>query len=87
MVLSLTHPYTDCTDLESKNRIAQQTRTFHKRFKEIYGCVRCIDLLKADISTPELLTQAKANGTTKKCPMLIASAVEIVEDMLRSDPA
>ena len=83
MVLGLTHPYTDNGDMNSKNRIAQQTKAFHKRFKELYGCERCVDRLKTDISSPELLAQAKANGITKKCPMLISSAVEIVEDLLQ----
>ena len=52
------------------------------RFKERFGCERCLDLLKADISTPERMQAAKAAGSMKKCPTLIMSSVEIVEEML-----
>ena len=82
MVLGLTHPYNDCTDQARKSEIAALTREFHRRFKERFGCERCLDLLKADISTPERMQAAKAAGSMKKCPTLIMSSVEIVEEML-----
>lgn len=87
LVLSLAHPYTDCTDTAQKNRIAELTREFHRRFKAAHGCERCLDLLKADISTPEKMQAAKAAGTMNRCNHLIASAAEIVEQMLDEEKA
>ena len=83
MVLCMTHPYTDCTDLERKQQIAHLTKEFHRRFKAEFGCERCLDLLQADISDTERFKAAKASGVMKKCPVLIAAAVEIVEQILR----
>ena len=83
MVLGMTHPYTDCTDLERKQQIAHLTKEFHRRFKAEFGCERCLDLLQADISDTERFKAAKASGVMKKCPVLIAAAVEIVEQILR----
>ncbi len=87
LVLSLTHPYADCTDAAQKKRIAELTREFHRRFKAVYGCERCMDLLKADISTPEQMQAAKAAGTMKRCNDFIAFAAEIVEQMLDEEKA
>lgn len=87
MVLSMTHPYVDHTDLESKNRIARLTKEFHRRFKDAFGCERCLDLLKTDISSTEQFKAAKAAGVMKKCPVFISTAVEIVEQMLVEEQA
>ena len=82
MVLSLTHPYNDCTDLARKNEIARLTKEFHRRFKAVFGCERCLDLLQTDISSNELMKAAKAAGVMKKCPVFITAAVESVGQML-----
>ena len=85
MVLSLTHPYNDCTDLARKNEIARLTKEFHRRFKAVFGCERCLDLLQTDISSTEQFQAAKAAGVMKKCPVFITTAVEIVEQMLAEE--
>lgn len=85
MVLGMMYPYADPADAESKARIARLTREFHRRFKARFGCERCLDLLQADISTGEKMMAAKAGGKMKKCPLLIAAATEIVEEMLREE--
>ena len=85
MVLGMTHPYADCTDLERKNEIARLTKEFHRRFKAAFGCERCLDLLQADISSSEQFQAAKAAGVMKKCPVFITTAVEIVEQMLAEE--
>lgn len=85
MVLGMTHPYICSEDAESKARIARLTREFHRRFRERFGCERCLDLLQADISTGEKMMAAKAGGKMKKCPLLIAAATEITEQMLSEE--
>lgn len=85
MVLGMMYPYTDSADAESKARIARLTREFHRRFKEQFGCERCLDLLQTDISSGEKMMAAKAGGKMKKCPLLIAAAAEITEQLLQEE--
>ena len=81
----MTHAYTDCADLERKHQIARLTKEFHRRFKAEFGCERCLDLLQTDISDTERFKAAKASGVMKKCPVLITTAVELVEQILSEE--
>lgn len=85
MVLSLTHPYNNSADLDSKNRIAHLTKEFHRRFRAQFSCERCLDLLKTDISTTEQFRAAKERGVMKKCAVYITAAVAIAEQMLEEE--
>ena len=82
MVLSMTHPYTNSDDIDSKRRIALLTKEFHKRFLEKFGVLTCRELLGRDISDDTEFSAAKAAGKLGKCPTFIAGATEIVCDML-----
>ena len=65
---------------ELSNRIND---TFMKRFKEANGSYLCNDLLGVDVSTPEGVQQARDKGLfTEFCPKMVASAVEIIEEMM-----
>ena len=85
MVLSLTHPYNNSADLDSKNRIAHLTKEFHRRFRAQFSCERCLDLLKTDIATTEQFRAAKERGVMKKCAVYITAAVAIAEQMLEEE--
>ncbi len=82
MVISMTHPYTNSDDLDSKRRIAMLTKEFHKSFIEKFGVLTCRELLERDISDDAEFAAAKAAGILGKCPTFIAEATEIVCDML-----
>jgi len=85
MILSMTHPYTKKDDAESKRRIANLTREFHRRFLEKFGRLTCRELLSMDISEDAAMAAAKSSGKMSRCPDFIASAVTIVGDMLEEE--
>ena len=67
----------------SKQRTTALSKELQKRFMEKFGALRCRELLQngkkiAEESTPT----AKAMGLTKHCDIMIATAVEIVEELL-----
>lgn len=55
MALGLANPFNSADDVEAKKKIAELTKTFVKRFKEEYGCVRCLDLNRKGYSCDELI--------------------------------
>ena len=66
MALGLLNPYDNAEDAKARARIRKLSADFNRRFRENFGCIRCIDL--------------KRNG--KPCPELIAFAAELAESMI-----
>ncbi|MBN1305858.1 MAG: C_GCAxxG_C_C family protein [Anaerolineales bacterium] len=55
------------------------------RFRERHGSLLCKELLDCDISTPEGSTRAQEQGVFQNiCPALVASAAELVNEMIQS---
>ena len=67
MAIGMVKQYNDCTDLETKDKIAELTREFVARFSAKYPCLRCNDLKAKEIS----------------CPALIEDAAEIAESIIK----
>lgn len=64
----------------TKRRASQNARELQKRFSERFGALRCRDLLRAEKEEP---SEAVASlGLTNHCSVMIASAIELVEEML-----
>ncbi len=58
-------------------------REFVRRFTERYGSINCTGLLGCDISTSQGRDEARNKGLyTSFCPGLVASAVELAEEIL-----
>ena len=55
MAIGLANPFTDGTDSEAKDKIAQLTKQCTADFKEKDGSVRCADLKAANVSCAELI--------------------------------
>lgn len=55
MAISLAFPYMEASDLDAKKRVNQLSAEFIKRFREHYGCVRCMELKKDRKSCDELI--------------------------------
>lgn len=66
MAIGLTNPYVDGADIEARNKIALLTKECTKRFKEQFGCIRCVEL--------------KQSGHS--CDELIAFGAELAEDII-----
>lgn len=55
MAIGLTNPYVDGADIEARNKIALLTKECTKRFKEQFGCIRCVELKQSGHSCDELI--------------------------------
>ena len=59
-----------------------QAKELQKRFAERFDALRCADLLQKKFVPDDTTPAAKALGLTGHCDIMIATAVEIVEQML-----
>jgi len=74
----------DLTDpVGSKRRAAMRAKELQNRFAERFDAVRCRDLLQN--RKEELSPAVKALGVTGHCPVMIATAVELAEELLREE--
>ena len=66
----------------SKKRSVGQAKELQKRFAERFDALRCADLLQKKFVPDDTTPAAKALGLTGHCDIMIATAVEIVEQMI-----
>jgi len=84
MVLGLKEGYSCDDSKESREKIYRLVREFADTFRTMHGSIECRELLGFDISTPEGYQGAADSGIFRTlCPLLVQSAVEITEKMLR----
>ena len=55
MAIGLCQPFADSEDNAAKVNIAVKTKAFTERFKQQFGCIRCIDLKVAGRPCGELI--------------------------------
>ena len=70
------------TSIGSKKRSMAQAKELQKRFAERFDALRCADLLQKKFVPDDTTPAAKALGLTGHCDIMIATAVEIVEQMI-----
>ncbi|MEE0686601.1 MAG: C-GCAxxG-C-C family protein [Lachnospiraceae bacterium] len=83
MVLGLRDGHCDSDDLETKAKAYKEATEFMDRFIKKNGSVVCRQLLGYDLSKPEdkLIIDEK-NLFKTICPIMIESAVEILDEMI-----
>jgi C_GCAxxG_C_C family probable redox protein len=88
MVLGLKYGPVAATDLASKEAAYAKVREFLRLFQERHQALRCRDLLRCDISTPEGFQSARArNLFATQCAAYIGDAVDILEQLLEPEQA
>jgi C_GCAxxG_C_C family probable redox protein len=83
MVVGLKHGRTRPGDEAAKERTYALVQELFRRFRARHGSLRCLELLGCDIGTAEgrkLAADGKLHASL--CPLLIASAIDILEDIL-----
>ena len=83
MIVGLKHGRVRAKDEEAKEKTYALVQELFRRFRARHGSLLCRDLLGCDIGTAagrKTADDAKLHNTL--CPLLIASAVEILEDIL-----
>ena len=82
MVLGLKHGIAEI-DPEIKEANYQRVKDFTTKFEEIHGSIKCMDLVKTDLNTPEGSAYFKENNImTEVCAKCVGDAVKIVEEMI-----
>ena len=71
----------------SKKRAMGLAREMQKRFREKFGALRCEELLKKKFAPDDTTPAAKAMGITAHCSIMVVTAAEIVEELLREQGA
>jgi C_GCAxxG_C_C family probable redox protein len=87
MVIGLHYGYADLTMELEKEMNYLVAKEFMAAFEQLNGSLKCNQLVKSEINTPEGLDYARQNGLfDKTCPGLIASAAEILESLMEKYP-
>ena len=83
MALSQMFPTTIGDPVAGKKRAVGLSREFQKRFSEKFGHLRCENLLAEKYQPDDTTPAAHRMGLTGHCAIMIVTAVEIVEEMLK----
>jgi len=83
MTLGLLTPVDMEDPIGSKKKTVALGKEFQKRFSERFNALRCHDLLKNKFEPDDTTPAAKAMGLTNHCDIMIVTAVEIVEEILK----
>lgn len=78
MVLGLMHD-----DPKNRKTAYENTKQFLNDFRDVNGSYLCNDLFGCDVRTPEGVQYARDHHLfTEFCPKMVASAVDILEDII-----
>lgn len=83
MALGLARGFVIPGDKIAKDETYALARRFQARFTERFGVLDCKILLGADISTPEGLAQARAEGRFAGCTVIVEGATDILAEILK----
>lgn len=83
LVLGLLFPHTRSEDRTARQKVFGLAKQFRQRFFETFGHTRCGDLLRARCSVSEQTTAAARMGLTAHCEIMVVTAVELLEALLR----
>ena len=83
MVIGLKYGNSLPDDNEAKEKTYELTKEFIGRFKEMYGSVKCSDLIMFNISTEKGYQFAKEHKVIETiCPGYVEDAVKLLEDII-----
>ena len=85
MVLGLLYGQKKAGDAEGRQTSNKVNDLMMDRFKEKFGSYICNDLLGCDVTTSEGIQYCRDNKLfTDFCPKMVAAAVEVVEEIIKS---
>jgi len=85
MVLSLLFPFTDPSQQPVKLHLYELGKEFHSRFYKVFDHTRCGDLRAAKPGISEATPAAARLGLSRHCDIMIVTAVELLEQLLREN--
>ena len=87
MVLGVFAPFADPEKTEDRRRLYGYVKEFRKRYAERFGgLTQCGALLRSRVEPSEEMTPAAVRvGAKKHCDIMVVTAVEIVEQILKEE--
>lgn len=86
LVLGLTHGIHSLEDPKWRDKCYGLDQKFIERFTARFGSIQCPALLGYNMAIPSEMAEAKKLGVAKKvCPGLVRGAVEILDELLKTD--
>lgn len=83
MVIGMKYGKTKDRDMQADERTFAKLAEFIDQFQARHGQILCSALLETDMATSKGIEEAKRKGHfTRRCPLFVASAVEILEKLL-----
>jgi C_GCAxxG_C_C family probable redox protein len=83
LIIGMKYGTADPTDFQAKETAYNKTSELLKRFSAENKTVLCKDLISYDLKNPEELEKAREAGIfQKKCPLFVASAGQILENII-----
>jgi C_GCAxxG_C_C family probable redox protein len=83
MVLGLKNGHTSAVDSDAKERTYRAVQEFISQFQLKFGSIKCSQLLELDISTPEMLEEARDRQLfTILCPGYVSHAAELLDKLI-----
>ena len=83
LVLGLKYGHYNPSDTVRKMRAYAIADEFTRRFREVNGSIVCRDLLGLDLTRPEDMAVIREKNLFREfCPLMVKSAVEVLEGVL-----
>ena len=82
LVLAMEHGWSEQPSMEQIRNLEQKIQEFNSRFEERNGSILCREILGKSFAVPEEKEAIYAENLMAKCPAVISSACDIVEEML-----
>jgi C_GCAxxG_C_C family probable redox protein len=83
MVIGLKNGQASEEDTEAKEKTYGLVKEFSSRFKQIHGSLKCKDIIKCDIDTPEGNRFYEDNNLHQKCVSCVEDSVTILNSILK----
>lgn len=84
-VLGMMHPVDPSDPAGGKKLVTGMGKGLQAKFVELFRHIRCHDLLRDPTQPSEATPAALAMGITKHCDLMVVSAVELLEAMLKEE--
>ncbi len=85
LALSLEHGWSDDPSMEQIRNLEGKVKEFNSRFAERHGSILCREILGKSFADPEETAEIYAQNLMAKCPDVISSACDILEEILEEE--
>ena len=85
LALALEHGWSEAPTGEQIQKLSEKIRKFNSRFEQEHGSILCREILGKSFAVPEEVAEIYSGNLMAKCPGIIASACDILSDILEED--